>query len=145
MHGKNVCSLMQCYGPHKRGICQGLGIIRSVLKLVCTRTCTMFAGEFVVILESLIHTPVYVNIGSEEGESSLAHIVHGSCFSSNCLSHLCEQCARTTGITTLHGQTVVALRYSTVIGCRPQLTSWCVPVTPPPCPLPSVYWNQSNV
>ena len=40
--------------------------------------------------------PVYVDVGCEEGETSLADIIHGSGLSGYCLTHLIEQSARKT-------------------------------------------------
>ena len=40
--------------------------------------------------------PVYVDVGCEEGETSLADIIHGSGLSGYCLTHPIEQSARKT-------------------------------------------------
>lgn len=37
------------------------------------------------------HTPVYVDVGSKKGESSLAHIIHGPCLNGYSVSHRLEQ------------------------------------------------------
>lgn len=37
------------------------------------------------------HTPVYVDVGSKKGESSLAHIIHGPCLNGYSVSHRPEQ------------------------------------------------------
>ena len=37
------------------------------------------------------HTPVYVDVGSKKGESSLARITHGPCLNGYSISHCPEQ------------------------------------------------------